>query len=48
MRIHATVERIAEHCPEDDVLKGWLEESSVYVSVEAVDDADVEDPPAEA
>jgi hypothetical protein len=47
MRIHVTVERVAERCPEDDVMNGWLEESSVYVSVDAVDDGDVEDPPAE-
>ena len=47
MRIHATVERLDEHCPEDDVMNGWLEESSVYVSVDAVDEGDVEDPPAE-
>ncbi len=47
MRLHTTVERIAEHCPEDDVLQGWIEESSVYVSVEAVDEGDVDDPPAE-
>jgi len=48
MRIHATVERLSERCPEDDVMNGWLEESSVYVSVDAVDDGDVEDPPAES
>jgi hypothetical protein len=48
MRIHATIERCDERCPEDDVMNGWLEESSVYVSVRAVDDGDVEDPPAEA
>jgi hypothetical protein len=47
MRIHTRVERVAEHCPEIDVLNGWLEESSVYVSVEAVDEGDVEEPPAE-
>ena len=47
MRIHAPVERIAEHCPEDDVMNGWLEESNVYVSVDAVDEDDVEDPPSE-
>ena len=45
MRIHVKVER--EHCPEDDVMNGWLEESSVYVSVESVDESDAEDPPAE-
>ena len=48
MRIHATVERVGEHSPEDDVMNGWLEDSSVYVSVDAVDDGDVEDPPADA
>jgi hypothetical protein len=47
MRIHVTVERLGEHCPEDDVMNGWLEDSSVYVSVDAVDDGDEEDPPAE-
>jgi hypothetical protein len=48
MRIHTMVERVTEHCPEDEVLNGWLEESSVYVSVEAVDDGDSEDPPSES
>jgi hypothetical protein len=48
MRIDTRVERIAERSPEDDILKGWLEESSVYVSVEAVDDGELDDPPAEA
>ena len=47
MRIHVTVERIGERCPEDDVMNGWLEESSVYISVDAVEDGDAEDPPAE-
>ena len=47
MRIHVKVERVTENCPEDDVMNGWLEDSTVYVSVDAVDDDDVEDPPAE-
>lgn len=47
MRIHVKVEHIRETCPEDDVMNGWLEESSDYVSVDSVDEADVEDPPAE-
>jgi hypothetical protein len=47
MRIHVTVERHGERCPEDDLMNGWLEESSVYVSVEAVDEGEVEDPPVE-
>ena len=47
MRIHATVERVGEYCPEDDAMNGWLEETGVYVSVAAVDDGDLEEPPAE-
>jgi hypothetical protein len=47
MRIHVKVERPSEQCPEDDVMISWLEDSSVYVSMDSVDDGDVEDPPAE-
>ena len=47
MRIHATVEQVSDACPEDDVMNGWLEETGVYVSVVAVDDGEVEEPPAE-
>jgi hypothetical protein len=47
MRIHIKVERVGERCPEDDVMNGWLEDSSVYVSVDSVDEGDVEEPPAE-
>ncbi len=47
MRIHATVEHVNEVCPEDEAMNGWLEETSVYVSVAAVDDGDPDDPPAE-
>lgn len=47
MRIHATVEQVTEVCPEDEAMNGWLEETSVYVSVAAVDDGDLDDPPAE-
>ncbi len=47
MRIHTTVEQVNEVCPEDAVMDGWLEETSVYVSVAAVDDGDMDDPPAE-
>ena len=45
MRIHVTVEPLGEHCPEDEAMSGWLEDTGVYVSVAAVDDGDVEDPP---
>ena len=34
-------------CPEAKAMSGWLEDNSVYVSVTAVDDGDVEDQPAE-
>jgi hypothetical protein len=45
MGIDMEVERIGERCPEDAVLSGWLEESSVYVLVEVADeDGDLEDP----
>jgi hypothetical protein len=47
MKIHVKVERVGEQCPEDVVMNGWLEDSSVYVSVDSVDEGDVEDPPAE-
>ena len=47
MRIHATVEHVNEVCPEDEAMMGWLEETSVYVSVAAVDDGDVDEPLAE-
>jgi hypothetical protein len=47
MRIHTTLEENRELCPEDDAMNGWLEETSVYVSVAAVDDGDVDDPPSD-
>lgn len=45
MRIHVTVEPLDEFCPEDEAMSGWLEDTSVYVSVTAVDDGDVDDQP---
>jgi hypothetical protein len=47
VRIHARIEQVPE-CPEDIAMSNWLEETSVYVSVAAVDEGDVEDPPAES
>ena len=47
MRVHTTIEEIHDFCPEDDAMSGWVEETSVYVSVAAVDDGDVDEPPSE-
>jgi hypothetical protein len=43
-----TVEPVGERCPEDEAMSGWLEDSSVYVSVTAVDDGDEDDAPRDA
>lgn len=48
MRIQTAVEEPVELCPEDYATTGWLEETSVYMSMAATEDVDRDEPPADS